>query len=218
MKGRESGMPEEDYWQSFFDADGVVETLFDAAGVAGDLVEFGCGYGTFTLPAARCTRGVVTALDIEPLMVARVRQKAEAQVLLNVRAEIRDFVSQGTGLVSATQSHAMIFNLLHLEQPLALLREAHRTLHCGGTVAVMHWRSDVPTPRGHALDRLGDGYLPVVIGDDLTDETAFEAFRGRGLTVRVGRSGRSSAGYFLKNQGEVAGVLARLLYLSRMYS
>ena len=81
MKGRESGMPEEDYWQSFFDADGVVETLFDAAGVAGDLVEFGCGYGTFTLPAARCTRGVVTALDIEPLMVARVRQKAEAQAL-----------------------------------------------------------------------------------------------------------------------------------------
>ena len=152
MKGRESGMPEEDYWQSFFDADGVVETLFDAAGVAGDLVEFGCGYGTFTLPAARCTRGVVTALDIEPLMVARVRQKAEAQALHNVRAEIRDFVSQGTGLVSATQSHAMIFNLLHLEQPLALLREAHRTLHCGGTVAVMHWRSDVPTPRGPSLD------------------------------------------------------------------
>lgn len=152
MKGRESGMPEEDYWQSFFDADGVVETLFDAAGVAGDLVEFGCGYGTFTLPAARCTRGVVTALDIEPLMVARVRQEAEAQALHNVRAEIRDFVSQGTGLVSATQSHAMIFNLLHLEQPLALLREAHRTLHCGGTVAVMHWRSDVPTPRGPSLD------------------------------------------------------------------
>ena len=152
MKGRESGMPEADYWQSFFDADGVVETLFDAAGVAGDLVEFGCGYGTFTLPAARCTRGVVTALDIEPLMVARVRQKAEAQALHNVRAEIRDFVSQGTGLVSATQSHAMIFNLLHLEQPLALLREAHRTLHCGGTVAVMHWRSDVPTPRGPSLD------------------------------------------------------------------
>ncbi|MBX9763935.1 MAG: class I SAM-dependent methyltransferase [Pseudomonadaceae bacterium] len=145
-------MPEEDYWQSFFDADGVVETLFDAAGVAGDLVEFGCGYGTFTLPAARCTRGVVTALDIEPLMVARVRQEAEAQALHNVRAEIRDFVSQGTGLVSATQSHAMIFNLLHLEQPLALLREAHRTLHCGGTVAVMHWRSDVPTPRGPSLD------------------------------------------------------------------
>jgi hypothetical protein len=43
MKGRESGMPEGDYWQSFFDADDVVEALFDAASVAGDLVEFGCG-------------------------------------------------------------------------------------------------------------------------------------------------------------------------------
>lgn len=152
MKGRESGMPEEGYWQSFFDSDGVVETLFEAAGVAGDLVEFGCGYGTFTLPAARCTHGIVTALDIEAQMVARVRQKAEEQGLPNVRAEMRDFVSQGTGLDSGTQSHAMIFNLLHLEQPLALLLEAHRTLHCGGTVAVMHWRSDIPTPRGPSLD------------------------------------------------------------------
>ena len=152
MKGRESGMPEEDYWQSFFDADAVVKTLFENAEVTGDLLEFGCGYGTFTLPAARCTRGVVTALDIEPQMVLRVRQKAEAQALLNVRAEIRDFVSQGSGLDSGTQSHAMIFNLLHLEQPLALLREARRTLHDGGTVAVMHWRSDILTPRGPSLD------------------------------------------------------------------
>jgi len=31
MKGRESGMPEEDYWQSFFDADAVVKALFEAA-------------------------------------------------------------------------------------------------------------------------------------------------------------------------------------------
>jgi len=72
--------------------------------------------------------------------------------LLNVRAEIQDFVSQGSGLDSGTQSHAMIFNLLHLEQPLALLREARRTLHDGGTVAVMHWRSDILTPRGPSLD------------------------------------------------------------------
>ena len=142
MKGRESGMPEEDYWQSFFDADAVVKTLFENAEVTGDLLEFGCGYGTFTLPAARCTRGVVTALDIEPQMVLRVRQKAEAQALLNVRAEIRDFVSQGSGLDSGTQSHAMIFNLLHLEQPLAFLTErrvehfttAEQSPYCIGAV------------------------------------------------------------------------------------
>jgi len=42
-------MPEEDYWQSFF-TDAVVKTLFEAAEVTGDLLEFGCGYGTLRCP------------------------------------------------------------------------------------------------------------------------------------------------------------------------
>jgi hypothetical protein len=41
--------------------------------------------------------------------------------------------------------------LLHLEQPVYLLQEAHRILEVGGTVSVIHWRSDIPTPRGPSL-------------------------------------------------------------------
>jgi SAM-dependent methyltransferase len=151
MKARESGMPEEAYWESFFDADATMEILFSTSGLAGHLVEFGCGYGTFTLPAALHTHGIVIALDIEPLMVDRVQKKAEALALSNVRAEIRDFVAHGSGLDSGTQDHALIFNLLHLEHPVALLQEAHRVLHDGGMLFVMHWRSDIPTPRGPSL-------------------------------------------------------------------
>ncbi len=148
MRGRESGMPEEADWASFFDAEATIETMFGADGVAGDLVEFGCGYGTFTVPAAVRTRGIVTALDIDPLMVSRVRQKVMDQALSNVRAAVRDFVAQGTGLADGSQAHAMIFNLLHLEQPVALLREAYRVLRNGGRLSVIHWRGDIPTPRG----------------------------------------------------------------------
>jgi SAM-dependent methyltransferase len=151
MKARESGMPEEAYWESFFDADAVMEILFNASGLTGNLTEFGCGYGTFTVPAARHTQGIVTALDIEPLMALRVQQRAEALGLSNVRAEVRDFVADGTGLASGTQGHALIFNLLHLEQPVTLLREARRILHDGAMLFVMHWRSDIPTPRGPSL-------------------------------------------------------------------
>ncbi|MEO8608812.1 MAG: class I SAM-dependent methyltransferase [Chloroflexota bacterium] len=151
MKARESGMPEEAYWESFFDADATMEILFSTSALAGHLVEFGCGYGTFTVPAARRTHGIVTALDIEPLMVDRVREKAKALALSNVRAEMRDFVAHGSGLASSTQDHALIFNLLHLEHPVALLQEAHRVLHDGGMLFVMHWRSDIPTPRGPSL-------------------------------------------------------------------
>lgn len=61
------------------------------------------------------------------------------------------------------------------------------------------------------LGRLGDKCLPVVVGDDLTDETAFEALREKGLTVRVGRSRKTSAQYFVRNQAEVAGILAHIM-------
>lgn len=151
MKARESGMPEEAYWETFFDADATMEILFSSSGLAGPLLEFGCGYGTFTVPAAQRSHGIVTALDIEPLMVDRVRQKTEALGLSNVRAKVRDFVADGSGLDSGTQDHALIFNLLHLEQPLALLQEAYRVLRDGGMLFVMHWRSDIPTPRGPSL-------------------------------------------------------------------
>lgn len=151
MKVRESGMPEESTWASFFDAGAVIERLVGADGVAGDLVEFGCGYGTFTIPAAKRTRGTVTALDIEQEMVACVRQKARELGLSNIRCVLRDFIAQGTGLDDGTQAHAMIFNLLHLEQPIALLREAYRVLCDGGSLSVIHWRSDIPTPRGPSL-------------------------------------------------------------------
>jgi SAM-dependent methyltransferase len=150
MQVRESGMPEESDWRSFFDAEATIGILF-ADGVAGDLVEFGCGYGTFTVPSALRTRGRVTALDIDPQMVARLQQKVTDHALSNVRAEVRDFVAHGTGLADGSQAHAMIFNLLHLDPPIALLREAHRVLCDGGSLSVIHWRSDIPTPRGPSL-------------------------------------------------------------------
>lgn len=151
MKGRESGMPDEAYWRTFFDAECVIRKLFGEARLQGNVVEFGCGYGTFTLPAAQHTTGAVCALDIEPDLIDGLRQKAAAQSLRNIHAEVRDFVRDGTGLAAGTQIHVMIYNLLHIEQPVALLKEAHRVLANGGKVSVIHWRSDLPTPRGPSL-------------------------------------------------------------------
>lgn len=152
MKIRESGMPDEAQWTGFFDCEAAVGKLLGAAGVRGDVIEFGCGYGSFTVPAARRTSGLVTALDIEPGMIAVVREKAASLGLHNIRAELRDFVADGAGVDAGSQTHAMIFNLLHLAQPVELLREAHRILQDGGVLSVMHWRSDIPTPRGPPLE------------------------------------------------------------------
>lgn len=151
MKARESGMPDEAYWHSFFDAECAVSILVGIDGCRGDLVEFGCGYGTFTLPAARVTTGTVTALDIEPELIAELHHKANAQGLKNIQPLMRDFVAAGTGLPTASQTHAMVYNLLHLEEPVALLQEARRVLQPGGRMSVIHWRRDIPTPRGPSL-------------------------------------------------------------------
>lgn len=151
MKGRESGMPDEACWASFFDPEGILDRVLVSQGGCYNVVEFGSGYGTFTLPAANRTRGLITALDIEPDMVSLVDQRAHATGVSNVRAVLRDFVAHGTGLADGSQGHAMVFNLLHIETPIALLREAYRSLQPGGILSVIHWRSDIETPRGPPL-------------------------------------------------------------------
>jgi SAM-dependent methyltransferase len=148
MKGRESGMPDEVYWASFFDTEGVLDRMLLGPDACYNLLEFGCGYGTFTLPAAKRTPGLVTALDIEPEMVSLVDQRAYAADVSNIRAVLRDFVAHGMGVENGSQGHAMLFNLLHIEEPLLLLREAYRCLKPGGILSVIHWRSDIETPRG----------------------------------------------------------------------
>jgi hypothetical protein len=53
-------MPEESLWTTFF----IPEEVLHALGLptAGDVVDFGCGQGTFTIPAANITSGTVHAL------------------------------------------------------------------------------------------------------------------------------------------------------------
>ncbi len=68
MKTRESGMPDEQMWSSFFTPEQTLAKL-GLTESCRDILDFGCGYGTFTIPAARVIRGTVRALDIEPEMV-----------------------------------------------------------------------------------------------------------------------------------------------------
>lgn len=151
MKTRESGMPEEEMWREFFDAEAILRSLKLTASCR-DVVEFGCGYGTFTIPAARIVRGTVHALDIEPDMIVVTQSRAEAEGLGNVRTYLRDFTSEGTGLPSASMDYAMLFNILHAERPDVLLAEAFRILSPGGILGIIHWNYDPTTPRGPSMD------------------------------------------------------------------
>jgi SAM-dependent methyltransferase len=144
-------MPDAEAWQAFFDADCIINKLDCVTEQNDAIAEFGCGYGTFTLPVAKRTSGMVYAFDIEADLVALVERKARGAGLANVRAQVRDFVKDGTGLARASIDHAMIYNLLHVEEPVPLLREAYRILKPGGSMSIIHWNYDPSTPRGPAM-------------------------------------------------------------------
>lgn len=149
-KGRESGMPAADYWDSFFDADCVLSKL-DCTGDCHAVLEFGCGYGLFTEAAARIVRGTVHAIDIDAEMVEATRARLRQAGLDNVSVNERDFVADGCGLADGSVDYAMLFNILHIDEPVALLREAYRALTPGGTLGIVHWNYDPATPRGPSM-------------------------------------------------------------------
>ncbi|OGQ48491.1 MAG: trehalose-phosphatase [Deltaproteobacteria bacterium RIFCSPLOWO2_02_FULL_46_8] len=56
--------------------------------------------------------------------------------------------------------------------------------------------------------KLGRRYMPVYVGDDITDEDAFKALRPYGITIRTGRRKDSHAEYFVKSIKNIVGVMA----------
>jgi len=150
MQFRESGMPAQTYWESLLDAPAILDAFgFDAA--TGDVAELGCGYGTFTLSLAQRISGRVHAIDIDPAMVGVTRERAILAGLSNVRATVADVNAGGFGCPAASCEVCLLFNILHCESPVDVLRAAREVVRPGGLVAVIHWRSDVPTPRGPDL-------------------------------------------------------------------
>jgi ubiquinone/menaquinone biosynthesis C-methylase UbiE len=115
------------------------------------VVEFGCGYGLFTVPAAKRISGTLYALDIDRRMVEATAVRVAEAGVTNVVTQERDFVAAGCGRPDASVGYAMLFNILHIEEPVALLREAHRTLAPGGRLGVIHWKHDPTTPRGPSM-------------------------------------------------------------------
>lgn len=150
MKVRDSGMPAEDYWESLLDVELILDR-FDVGPQLTDILEIGCGFGTFTIPAARRISGAVHALDIDPAMLSRTETRAVRAGLTNIRCHERDVMEQGRGVPVRGVDAALLFNILHCEEPVELLSITADGVRSGGSIFVVHWRHDDRTPRGPDL-------------------------------------------------------------------
>ena len=150
MKTRESGMPERELWDTFFEPNAIL-TALGLTESTGNTVDFGCGYGTFAIPAAQRIAGTLYGFDIEDAMIVECSRVASEQNLDNTRFIQRDFVDQGTGLPECSVDFVMLCNILHAREADRLLEEAMRVLRPGGLLGVIHWNYDPATPRGPSM-------------------------------------------------------------------
>ena len=150
MKARESGMPEEKMWEQFFDVEKILNELEINNGIQ-RLVDFGFGYGTFTIPASKKIKGMIYAYDIEETLNKELESKLKINNITNVIPFTRDFISSGTDLQNEEVDYVMLFNILHADESIDILKETFRILKKKGRVGVIHWNYDPSTPRGPSM-------------------------------------------------------------------
>ncbi|ACB77727.1 class I SAM-dependent methyltransferase [Opitutus terrae] len=143
-------MPDQSFWESLFDIPAILDGL-QVDDSIGDAAEVGCGYGTFTLPVAARIRGTLHAFDIEAAMIETTQARVVGSKADNVRLRLCDVLVDGFGLPTQSMDAVFLFNILHAENPTALLAASARLLRPGGRVLAIHWRSDIATPRGPDL-------------------------------------------------------------------
>ncbi len=154
MLFRETGMPDEQTWDTYFDP---VNTLLQL-GVSQHirtLIDIGCGYGTFLIPASTLIAGTAIGIDINERMLQVCEQKVREQVIQNVVLLHGDITAEQTTNNLKNQGASIdfitMFNILHCEQPVELLETACQLLDDNGKVGVIHWIYG-DTPRGPSMD------------------------------------------------------------------
>ncbi len=113
-----------------------IKVLNEADLKAGSRVlDYGCGTGSYTIAAAELVgpAGTVHALDIHPLAIQRVRQRAAKKGLKNIETVLSD---GNTGLPDKSIDVVFLYDVFHgLSEPDKVLTELHRVLKPKGILS-----------------------------------------------------------------------------------
>ena len=97
------------------------------------VADYGCGPGRYTLPIARLVgpETKVFAIDVQPLAISVVKEKAAHESLINIEPVLVD--SYDTGIQGSSIDLVLLVDTFHqIEDHEALLREIHRILKQDG--------------------------------------------------------------------------------------
>ena len=97
------------------------------------VVDYGCGPGRYTIPIAKLvgSKGKVFAVDIQPLAIKTVKEKAARPGLTNIETILVD--SYNTGIKGSNIDLILLIDTLHLINDYhALFHEIHRLLKQDG--------------------------------------------------------------------------------------
>jgi len=103
------------------------------------VLDFGCGPGIFTIPAAEIVGdvGAMIALDVRPQPLERVREKALAAGLDNIRTTLEEGPDLSTGLPSESVDVIMVFDMLHtVTDRQGRFLELHRVVKTDGFLSI----------------------------------------------------------------------------------
>lgn len=118
------------------------------------VLEVGPGNGRYTVETARRVgdTGKVTAIDIEPKMIERLAQRAQAEGVRNLEAKVADVhnlpFEEGT-----FDAVSMIAVISEIPQPERALSEFYRVLRPGGILAFSELLTDPDYPLARTLIR-----------------------------------------------------------------
>ena len=132
-----TAMPDADWWRTLWpQPQAVLATLGIEPGM--DAVDLCCGDGLFTVPLASMARRV-TAIDLDPEMLALARDRAAATCVTNCTFIAGDAYDLGE-LVKDPVDFVLIANTFHgVPDQGRLVQAVANILHPGGHFAIINW-------------------------------------------------------------------------------
>ncbi|OGI10197.1 MAG: methyltransferase type 12 [Candidatus Margulisbacteria bacterium GWF2_35_9] len=153
MKYRDSGMPNAEMWETFFDPYYVLKNMEIDTTIT-NYFDIGCGYGTFLFHASEFVKNAV-GYDIDENMISYCQNLKQKYKKANIKLVHGDISTQSSQNILKDNRNAFdyvsLFNLLHCEEPVKLLSFAKELLTDYGRIGVIHWQYK-ETPRGPSMD------------------------------------------------------------------